>query len=286
MSGHAQLLPGTLDLLILKAVSLGPLHGYGILLRIGQISEQALLIEQGALDVEKGETIGFVVETGCHYFAPLAYPETITAALRVAHVGRSSVRYEVALFAEGADTAAAQGHFTHGYVNRADRRPVASLPLALAALATAGCVSHAPRIGLPLRVEADCESRSVNQTAIGSIVASTDDVVRPGTYPGDAALRKRVRAGGGEIAYWPSQPLRLPRTAAALGENGEYLTLVKVALTNDVDTKDGYRLVWLTFRTAAGEKTVLERAFDVQNVCIEMPNTRDCFCESRSISSN
>ena len=49
MTGQAQLLPGTLDLLILKAVSLGPLHGYGILLRIGQISEQALLIEQGAL---------------------------------------------------------------------------------------------------------------------------------------------------------------------------------------------------------------------------------------------
>lgn len=49
MSGQAQLLPGTLDLLILKAVSLGPLHGYGVLLRIGQISDQALLIEQGAL---------------------------------------------------------------------------------------------------------------------------------------------------------------------------------------------------------------------------------------------
>ena len=49
MSGQAQLLPGTLDLLILKAVSLGPLHGYGVLLRIGQISERALSIEQGAL---------------------------------------------------------------------------------------------------------------------------------------------------------------------------------------------------------------------------------------------
>ena len=49
MSKQAQLLPGTLDLLILKAVSLGPLHGYGVLLRIGQISSQALLIEQGAL---------------------------------------------------------------------------------------------------------------------------------------------------------------------------------------------------------------------------------------------
>src|SRR5437588_6435893 len=49
MSGQAQLLPGTLDLLILKAVSLGPLHGYGVLLRIGKISQRALLIEQGAL---------------------------------------------------------------------------------------------------------------------------------------------------------------------------------------------------------------------------------------------
>src|SRR6201996_7706425 len=49
MSGQVQILPGTLDLLILKAVSLGPLHGYGVLLRIGQISGQALLIEQGAL---------------------------------------------------------------------------------------------------------------------------------------------------------------------------------------------------------------------------------------------
>ena len=49
MTDQADLLPGTLDLLILKAVSLGPLHGYGVLLRIGQISRSALLIEQGAL---------------------------------------------------------------------------------------------------------------------------------------------------------------------------------------------------------------------------------------------
>lgn len=49
MGQSADLLPGTLDLLILKAVSLGPLHGYGVLLRIGQISGDALAIEQGAL---------------------------------------------------------------------------------------------------------------------------------------------------------------------------------------------------------------------------------------------
>lgn len=49
MENRAQILPGTLDLLILKAVALGPLHGYGVLLRIGQISRGALQIEQGAL---------------------------------------------------------------------------------------------------------------------------------------------------------------------------------------------------------------------------------------------
>ncbi len=49
MPPHADLIPGTLDLLVLKAVSLGPLHGYGVLLRIEQITGGALLVEQGAL---------------------------------------------------------------------------------------------------------------------------------------------------------------------------------------------------------------------------------------------
>lgn len=49
MPSRAELLPGTLDVLILKAVSLGKLHGYGVLLRIGQISGGALLVQQGAL---------------------------------------------------------------------------------------------------------------------------------------------------------------------------------------------------------------------------------------------
>ena len=66
------------------------------------------------------------------YFASLTYPETVTAALRVAHLGRSSVRYEIALFGAGADTAAAQGHFVHVYVDRATRRPV-EMPTALRA---------------------------------------------------------------------------------------------------------------------------------------------------------
>src|SRR5579875_2610374 len=57
----------------------------------------------------------------------------------------------------------------------------------------AGCVSHAPRLQIPARVHADCENRAVKQTAIDSIVASTDDQVRPAAYPGDAALMRRIR---------------------------------------------------------------------------------------------
>jgi acyl-CoA thioester hydrolase len=90
----------------------------------------AWLIERGVLDIQKSQVIGVVAETGCHYFAPLTYPEPVTAALRVAHVGRSSVRYEVGLFSEASPTAAAQGHFVHVYVDRDTRRPV-ELPPAL-----------------------------------------------------------------------------------------------------------------------------------------------------------
>ena len=90
----------------------------------------ALLIERGALDIHQGHTIGFVVETHCNYFAPLAFPQTVEAGIRVAQVGSSSVRYEIALFAEGAETSAAQGHFVHVYVDRQTQRPVA-LPDAL-----------------------------------------------------------------------------------------------------------------------------------------------------------
>jgi acyl-CoA thioester hydrolase len=92
----------------------------------------AWLIENGALDIQKSPVIGLVVETGCHYFAPLTYPEPVTAALRVAHVGRSSVRYEVGLFGKDLEHAAAQGHFVHVYVDRETRRPV-DLPPALRA---------------------------------------------------------------------------------------------------------------------------------------------------------
>jgi acyl-CoA thioester hydrolase len=88
------------------------------------------LMEQDALDPVHGQTIGLVIETQCHYFAPLSFPQTVEAGIRVAHIGSSSVRYEVGLFAQGAPQTAAKGHFVHVYVDRATRRP-APLPPAL-----------------------------------------------------------------------------------------------------------------------------------------------------------
>ena len=95
------------------------------------------LIETGALDVALSPVIGLVVETRCNYFAPLGFPQAVEVGLRVAHVGSSSVRYELGVFAAGQAETAAQGHFVHVYVDRTTRRPAAlpaPLTQALAAL--------------------------------------------------------------------------------------------------------------------------------------------------------
>ena len=83
-----------------------------------------LLVAAGVLDIHAGPVIGLVVETGCSYFAPIAFPQAVTAGVRVARIGRSSVHYEIGLFADDAPDCAAAGHFVHVYVDRATRRPV------------------------------------------------------------------------------------------------------------------------------------------------------------------
>ena len=88
----------------------------------------AHLIEQGALDIHHGETIGLVIETQCNYFAPVEFPQVVEGALRVARMGNSSVRYEVGLFLAGEPLTVAKGHFVHVYVDRATRRPAALPP--------------------------------------------------------------------------------------------------------------------------------------------------------------
>ncbi len=93
------------------------------------------LIANGVLDPEKGEVIGLVVETGCRYFASAAFPEKLTAGIRVARLGNSSVRYEVGIFREDQETAIAEGFFVHVYVDSNSRRPV-SLPAPLRTVLT------------------------------------------------------------------------------------------------------------------------------------------------------
>jgi acyl-CoA thioester hydrolase len=83
------------------------------------------LISAGAIDIHAGATIGLVVQTHCDYFSPLEFPQTLEAGLRVSQRGTSSVRYEIGLFAQGAELSAAAGHFVHVYVDRATRRPAA-----------------------------------------------------------------------------------------------------------------------------------------------------------------
>jgi acyl-CoA thioester hydrolase len=82
------------------------------------------LVAQGALDFINGGTIGLVVETKCSYFAPVAFPDRVRAGLRVAHLGTSSVRYEIGIFRNDETTAAAQGYFVHVYVDRASNKPM------------------------------------------------------------------------------------------------------------------------------------------------------------------
>lgn len=82
------------------------------------------LLEQELLDPREGEIVGLVVETGCAYFREIVFPDSVTAGIRIGHLGRSSVRYEIALFRNDEEVAAAQGHFVHVYVDRQSRRPV------------------------------------------------------------------------------------------------------------------------------------------------------------------
>ena len=87
----------------------------------------AYLVAAGGLDPERSAVIGLCVESGCSYLAPVRFPDALEGGLRVAALGRSSVRYELGIFRAGEDTASAQGYFVHVFVDRHARRP-AELP--------------------------------------------------------------------------------------------------------------------------------------------------------------
>ena len=83
----------------------------------------AWLVEAGLLDIERGDPIGLVVETGCRYFAPLSFPQAVEVGIAIERLGTSSVTYRLGIFAEGQSGAAAEGEFTHVYVGRTGRKP-------------------------------------------------------------------------------------------------------------------------------------------------------------------
>jgi acyl-CoA thioester hydrolase len=91
------------------------------------------LISHGTLDIHEGEAIGLVIESHCNYFAPVTFPEPVTAGLCVSKLGNSSVRYEVGIFRGDDNQVAAQGHFVHVYVDRLTRKSI-SMPAATRAL--------------------------------------------------------------------------------------------------------------------------------------------------------
>ncbi|MGE6192217.1 acyl-CoA thioesterase [Stutzerimonas stutzeri] len=96
------------------------------------------LIQQGGLDIQDGDIVGFVVSSACDYFASIAYPDLIEVGVRVAKLGNSSVQYELAIFREGEQEASAAGRFVHVFVERASNRPTpipSRLRAALEALA-------------------------------------------------------------------------------------------------------------------------------------------------------
>jgi acyl-CoA thioester hydrolase len=97
------------------------------------------LIDAGGLDIARDAAIGLCVESHCRYLRPLAFPMDLDAALRVEHLGRSSVRYGIGLFARGDTAAAAEGWFVHVFVDRETRKATPIPPPlrdALAALLT------------------------------------------------------------------------------------------------------------------------------------------------------
>jgi acyl-CoA thioester hydrolase len=93
------------------------------------------LLDAGVLDLERSDTFGVVVETGCKYFKSIAFPDALQIGVRVERIGNSSVRYQVAVFRQDDAEPAATGHFVHVYVDRATRRPVPVPPDVRAALA-------------------------------------------------------------------------------------------------------------------------------------------------------
>lgn len=105
------------------------------------------LLGSGAINLTDSPVIGVVVETLCRYHAPIAFPETVTAGLRVERLGTTSLRFGIAIFREDDEMASAEGHFVHVYVDRATQTRPTPLPERLREAAAALVVPGAPPAG-------------------------------------------------------------------------------------------------------------------------------------------
>jgi acyl-CoA thioester hydrolase len=82
------------------------------------------LITRGVLDMHKDQVVGFVVDSDCSYFSSISFPDTVHVGMRVAKLGNSSVRYELALYRNDEERPAAAGHFVHVYVDRETKQSI------------------------------------------------------------------------------------------------------------------------------------------------------------------
>src|SRR4029453_13112415 len=130
------------------------------------------LISSGALDIEKSPVIGLVVETQCRYFKPITFPDAVHAGLRVARLGKSSVRYEIGIFRNDEETAAAQGHFVHVYVDRENRRPATLPPV----------VREATRAATTVASSSSSASSSCVKAPGSSLSMSNWPTIRPSSW--------------------------------------------------------------------------------------------------------
>ena len=89
------------------------------------------LLANGVLDLSSSTAVGLVVETGCRYAAPMAFPDEVTCGLRCGRLGTSSIRYEIGIFRNEEELAAAEGHFVHVYVARSEQTRTVPLPARL-----------------------------------------------------------------------------------------------------------------------------------------------------------
>lgn len=101
--------------------------------RFFELAVVEFLMRAGEVDLMNDPVVPFAAESLCRFRRPLSWPHPVTAALRVEQLGTSSVRYGIALFEEGSDEPAAEGHWVHVFVTRADQRPT-PIPDALRAM--------------------------------------------------------------------------------------------------------------------------------------------------------